>query len=83
MEDKLIEKFKGKDVTAEVSLLPDEKPSCKIIGMQSINDISQKVSDALTNAGFEKQAETFRKRLDVCRSYEDLILLITQYVKME
>lgn len=60
------------------------KPKCKLIGTDgNIFTLAGRVQKTLKKEGLKEQAEEFMALLPNCRSYDEAIRLIMEYVEVE
>ena len=60
------------------------KPKCKLIGTNGNTlALASKVSNCLKQAGQKDLAEEFKKKLFECKSYDEALRLIMDYVEVE
>jgi hypothetical protein len=61
-----------------------EKPTCELIGTDgNIFALAGKVCKSLRKAKLYKEEEEFRKRLLDCKSYDEALQLVMEYVEVE
>jgi len=66
------------------SSMPEEKPSCKLIGEDgNVFNIIGRVSQALKGAGMKDKAEEFTKKAFASKSYDEVLRLCMDYVEVE
>ena len=61
-----------------------EKPSCKLVGTDgNVFALAGRVKQALRKAGQSDKAEEFVKKLPACRSYDEALTLMMEYVEVK
>jgi len=61
-----------------------EKPKCKLIGTDgNVFALAGRVSQALKKVGMEKEAEEFSAKLLKCKSYDEALRLMMNYVEVK
>ncbi len=62
----------------------DQKPRCKLIGTDgNVFALAGKVRRALKEAGQPEKADEFWEKLQQCRSYDDALVLMMEYVDVD
>ena len=60
------------------------KPTCKLIGTDgNVLALAGRVTQTLHRAGQEDRAKEFQARLPKCKSYEEALGLMDEYVEIE
>jgi len=60
------------------------KPKCKLVGTDgNVFALTAKVTQALRSAGQDDKCQEFNKRLLVCKSYDDALVLMLEYVDVD
>lgn len=60
------------------------KPVCNLIGEDgNIFVLAARVSDCLKKAGLRDQAFDFKNKLVLCKSYEEALVLMEEYIEIE
>jgi len=60
------------------------KPTCELIGTDgNVFALAGKVGKALRRAGLPDKADEFYKRLKDSKSYDDALVLMSEYVDIE
>lgn len=61
----------------------EEKPRCKLIGTDgNVFALAGRVSRTLKKAGMVEKAKEFTEKLKQCRSYDDALMLMDEYVEI-
>ena len=61
-----------------------DKPTCELIGTDgNVFALAGKVGKALRRAGLPDKADEFYKRLKDSKSYDDALVLMSEYVDIE
>lgn len=60
------------------------KPTCKLIGTDgNVFALASKVNSVLKKEGLHEQAEEFKQKLAKCKSYNEALGLMGDYVDIE
>ena len=61
-----------------------KKPICKLVGTDgNVFALASRVINALKSAGLEEQADEFQDDLLDCKSYDEALMLMQNYVEVE
>jgi len=64
--------------------MPEPKPVCKLIGEDgNVFNIMGRVSQALKSAGEKDKAKEFVRKATECGSYDEVLILLHKYVRVE